>query len=123
MSKTNETVYIMDEMGEQYEVREVGQMLNSLLDEDLADIYKSTKYFNELNLAIVECVEAGLIEQIDGEEYQGELVKKGLKALSDEILKRSGKAVLESYNKEVDLAWQENKPDLDKYKNKDKEDE
>lgn len=116
MSKTNEMIYIMDELGHQYEVTAVNQMLNSLLDEDLEDIYKSTKYFNELNLAIVECVSAGLMEQVDGEEYQKEAVERGLKALSEEIIKRSGKAKLKEYDDEVDLAWKENKPDLDKYK-------
>ena len=41
-------VYIIDEMGEQYEISDVDSMVSSLLDEDLIDLYKSTRYFNEL---------------------------------------------------------------------------
>lgn len=111
-------VYIIDEMGEQYEISDVDSMVSSLLDEDLIDLYKSTRYFNELNLAVCELVEAGLIQQLDGEDYQKEAVQNGLNSLSTEITKRFGKAKLISFDKEVDLAWQENKPDLEKYKNK-----
>ncbi len=111
-------VYIIDEMGEQYEISDVDSMVSSLLDEDLIDLYKSTRYFNELNLAVCELVEAGLIQQLDGEDYQKEAVQNGLNSLSTEITKRLGKAKLISFDKEVDLAWQENKPDLEKYKNK-----
>ncbi len=109
-------VYIMDETGSQYEVANITQMLDSLLDEDLIEIYSSTKYFNELNLAVEELVEAGLIEQLDGENYEAEAVQSGLDHLGGEIIKRLGQEKLDEVDNEVDTAWKLNKPDLDKYK-------
>lgn len=109
-------IIIMDEQGHQYEVVEIEQMLNSFLDEDLEDIYKSTRYFNELNLAVEELVDCDLIKQMDGERYNKDAVKRGLKYFSDEIVKRLGKDKLKEFDSQVDEDWKANKPDLEKYK-------
>jgi len=110
-------ICVFDDTGDQYEVYNVKGMLSELLDEDIIIIYKSTKYFNELNKAISELIELKLMTKTDGEDYDVNSVERGLAYFKGELIKRLGNDEMVKIDSEVELDWEENKPDLTKYKN------
>lgn len=115
----NEKCCWFDETGTRYETDSLSNMkamLDEFLDEDLREIYTSTRYFHELELAKLELIELGLLTQTKGEEYDQESFYLGAKTMADEVIKRHGQKTLDEMDSEVDTTWKANKPDFSKYK-------
>lgn len=116
--KMSQRMFFFDEVGDKWEVYEMEEMLEEFLDEDLKEVYVSTRYFHELELAKLELIKLGLLEQVQGEHYDAEAVILGAETIAIAIVKRFGQETLDLLDSEVDITWQENKPDLSKYTKK-----
>ena len=103
-------IYIFDEVGSRYEVTNMTEMLEQLPDDGLEGIYKSTRYYHHYNKGFLELIEHGLIEQVEGEEYDVAGVDRGLEAFADKITEKMGDEVLNTFIEETDAQWEANKP-------------
>lgn len=122
MAKEQKQMFFFDETGDKWEVYDMEGMLEEFLDEDLKEVYVSTRYFHELEMAKLELIKLGLLEQVQGEYYDAAAVVLGADTIAEAIVERLGQDILDQLDSEVDVTWQENKPDLSKYQQR-KEDE
>ena len=109
-------MYFFDDEGDKWEIYDMEGMCNEFLDDDLIGVYKSTRYYHELEMAKLELIKLGYLEQIKGEEYDAVAVLAGADIMANEIVKRMGQEVLDIADSEVDVTWKLNKPDFTKYK-------
>lgn len=111
-------MFFFDDDGDKWEIYDMEGMVKEFLDEDLIITYKATRYFHELEMAKLELIEAGYLEQLKGDEYDAKAVLAGAEVMANEIAKRLGQEALDIADSEVDVTWKQNKPDLEKYKKK-----
>lgn len=111
-------MFFFDEDGDKWEIYDMVGMCKEFLDDDLIVTYKATRYFHELEMAKLELIELGYLEQVKGEDYDPEAVLAGADIMAQEIINRLGQETLDIADSEVDVTWKENKPDLSKFKRK-----
>lgn len=112
-----EKIIIFDEFGDQYMVDNIVAMLDEMPEEGLEVIYKASRYFNHFNLHIEEMKDKGVIQQIEGEDYDKEAVERGLTYFADKITEKLGADTLTTWNEETDAQWEANSPDSDVQQN------
>lgn len=108
-----EKIYIFDEFGDRYQVENIDAMMKEIEDEALEVIYKPTRYYHEFNKTVLQLVELGKIQQMEGTPYDVEGVERGLKYFEDEITKRFGAEKLKGWQDETDAQWEASKPNID----------
>lgn len=109
-------MFFFDEDGDKWEIYDMVGMSKEFLDDDLINTYKSTRYFHELEMAKVELINLGYMEQVKGDEYDADAVIGGATIMAEEIVRRLGQETLDIADSEVDVTWKENKPDFSKFK-------
>jgi len=111
-------VLIFDDLGDMYEIENITEMLTVIEDDELLPIYKSTVYEHKLTMAMEELVDKGYLEPSD-RPYDPEAGERGIKYLTTEIVKRFGDDNHKKILSEIDLMWDNNKPEIpDKPKRK-----
>lgn len=106
-----ELVLIFDDLGDMYVVDNITEMLTVIDDLELLPIYKSTVYEHKLTMAMEELISKGYVEPSD-RPYDTDAGERGIKYLTEEIVKRFGEDNNKKILSEIDLVWEKNKPRL-----------
>lgn len=105
---------IYDENGQRTFTSNVDILTLEMSDRLLVNSYRNTIYQRALFLEAIDLQNSGVDFEVQGYEFEPELIQNALKSMHIEILNRFGKEYYEQLQEQIlekDLAFLKNKPD------------